>query len=154
VKSIFVIPFIVLQGFLNMCGCDETATRTRYFFKSLYLRAFVSTSSFSKSLRRDLKIFLGFSPVLSAISWRVNSPSFSASTTSWSVLLSFTMAGGHLVGLCLMACGAFQFCGKPHCCAHGSLYPLVVLAVCVLNPVLCSGFEAGFSRVFFCRELS
>jgi hypothetical protein len=37
-------------------------------FRSLYLRALVSTSSCSKSLRRHLKIFLGFSPVLSAIS--------------------------------------------------------------------------------------
>jgi hypothetical protein len=89
--------------------------------RSLYLRALVSMSSFSKSLRRDLKIFLGFSPVWSAISWRVSSPFFSASTTSWSVLLSFTMAGVHLVGLCLMACGAFQFCGKPHCKARKRL---------------------------------
>ena len=57
---------------------------------SLYLRALVSTSSFSKSLRRDLKTFLDVSPVWSVISWRVNSlPSFRASITSLSVLFSF-----------------------------------------------------------------
>jgi hypothetical protein len=61
---------------------------------SLYFLALVSMSSFSKSLRRDLKIFLGGWPVLSAISWRVNSlPSvFRAFMTSWSVLFSLTMA--------------------------------------------------------------
>ena len=40
---------------------------------SLYFRALVSMSSFSKSLRRDLKVFFGVLPVLSAISWRVSS---------------------------------------------------------------------------------
>jgi hypothetical protein len=57
---------------------------------SLYLRALVPMSSFSKSLRRDLKIFLGDSPVFSAISWRVSSlPSFRAAITSSSVLFNF-----------------------------------------------------------------
>lgn len=60
---------------------------------SLYLCAFVSMSSFSKSLRSDLKIFLGVSPVLSVSSWRVNSlPSaLRAFITCSSVLLSFTL---------------------------------------------------------------
>ena len=40
---------------------------------SLYLRAFVSMISCSKSLRNDLKTFLLGSPVLSVSSWRVNS---------------------------------------------------------------------------------
>jgi hypothetical protein len=75
---------------------------------SLYFRALVSTSSFSKSLRRLRKIFLGFSPVLSAISWRVSSSFLSASMTSWSVLLSFIMAGVLLVGLCFMVGWGFS----------------------------------------------
>jgi hypothetical protein len=58
---------------------------------SLYLRALVSTSSFSKSFRRILKTFLDGMSVLSAISWRVDSPSFKASNTSLSFLLSFVM---------------------------------------------------------------
>ena len=97
-----------------MCDCDETATSTRYFFMSLYLRALVSTSSFSKSLRRDLKTFLGVSPVLSAISWRVNSlPSFKASITSLSVLFSFTMLWRSPLVVCVIWFSRlFQFCGK------------------------------------------
>ena len=92
-----------------MCDCDETATGTRYFFKSLYLRAFVSIISFSKSFRSDLKTFLDGTPVLSVISWRVSSPpSFKASTTSWSFLFSFTMVSIPLA-VCYGFLGFFNF---------------------------------------------
>jgi hypothetical protein len=83
---------------------------------SLYFRALVSISSFSKSLRRDLKIFLDGWPVLSTISWRVNSlPSvFRVFMTSLSVLFSFTMAWAFPFVVCVLwFARVFQFCGKP-----------------------------------------
>ena len=77
--------------------------------ESLYLRAFVSMSSFSKSLRRDLKTFLDVSPVFSLSSWRVNSPpSFKVAMTCSSVLLSFTMCSTASRYLCVMAFWAFS----------------------------------------------
>ena len=65
----------------------------------MYLRALVVISSFSKSLRRLRKIFLGFSPVFSAISWRVSSvwAFFNADRTCWSVLFNFTIEGSELL---------------------------------------------------------
>lgn len=57
---------------------------------SLYLRALVSRSSFSKSLRSERKAFLDGNPVLSASSWSVSSlPSFKAAMTCSSTLFSF-----------------------------------------------------------------
>jgi hypothetical protein len=95
-------------------------------------------SSFSKSLRRDLKIFLGVSPVLSAISWRVNSLlSFRAFMTSWSVLFSLTMALMFPFVVCVLwFAGVFQFCGKPmrkreYFLLCGYLPPLFIVEVFV-----------------------
>jgi len=60
----------------------------------LYLRSLASTISFSKSLRMDVKIFLGLSPLFSTISANVSSlPAvLSMDIMSSSVLFSFTIA--------------------------------------------------------------
>ena len=87
--------------------------------ESLYLRFCVLMSSFSKSFRSDLKIFLGDSPVSSAISWRVSSlPPLRAATTSSSVLFSFildstprsqTAFSRFIVLFCYALLGLFNF---------------------------------------------
>jgi len=78
---------------------------------SLYLRAFVSMISCSKSLRSDLKTFFEGSPVLSVSSWRVSSlPSvLRAFMTCSSVLLSFIVLPSLMVSLCYGTVGFFNF---------------------------------------------
>lgn len=78
-----------------------------------YLWAFESMSSFSKSLRSDLKIFLVGWLVFSAISVRVSSLcSFNAAMTSSSFLFSFICGSPGLVVVWCIVLGVFQFCGR------------------------------------------
>ena len=81
---------------------------------SLYFLAFVSIISFSKSLRRDLKMFLDGSPVLSANSWRVNSfPSvFNVFMIASSTLFNFIIDHSLTVFFFIIIVRVFQFYGS------------------------------------------